>query len=260
MTDDALLLIGRETAYGDDFETQATRLADRGTAETVRTLTYETEPVRELRAELAAVEADRTFAMPMTVAHSRATAEDLAAALRAVPGAVRYCEPVGRSPAVTTALRERATAAAPEATSLVLVAFGDSALPHQRRTAEYQATRLRASDRFTEVHACYLLQNPTAECARYNVDDDGAVAVPLFLGRCEATERRVPEALELDRGGVDYADPLADHPRVTDAIDAEVQRQRALAAVDGDGRGGLDDRSAPRPLAADGEGSRRDET
>lgn len=250
MSDDALLLIGRETAHGDVLGTHADRLRERGIADEVRILTYGTEPIRELRPALGDVGAERTFAVPMTVAHSRRTADDVAAALSAVPDRVHYCEPVGRSPAVTAALRERARAADADAASLVLVAFGDSALPHHRRTAEYQAERLR--DSYREVHPCYLIQNPTAECARYNVDDDGAVAVPLFLRACEATATRIPEALELDRGGVVYADPLGEHPRVTDAIAAEVRRQRSLA--DAGAADPVTDGRAPTPVLADGEG------
>ena len=100
---------------------------------------------------------------------------------------------------------------------------------------------------------CYLLQNPTVECVRYNVSGSRAVAVPLFVASSEATEERIPSELELGRGGIEYADPLGDHPQVTEAILAEVEKQRSLA-----------DDAAPtfeasltdsqRPLATDGEG------
>jgi len=52
------------------------------------------------------------------------------------------------------------------------------------------------------------------------------MAVPLFVTRTEATERRIPE--EAGRRGFKYAEPLGTHPRLTDAIDAEVAKQRAL--------------------------------
>ncbi|MFC7197472.1 sirohydrochlorin chelatase [Halosimplex aquaticum] len=96
--------------------------------------------------------------------------------------------------------------------SLVLVGFGSSSKPHHRRTADYHAERLRERTDYGAVLTCYLLQNPAVECVRYGVSTDRAVAVPLFLARSEATEERVPTELELDRGGIEYAEPLGAHP------------------------------------------------
>lgn len=56
------------------------------------------------------------------------------------------------------------------------------------------------------------------------------MAVPLFVTRTEATERRIPE--EPRRKGIKYAEPLGTHPRLTDAIHAEVAKQRTLTVDD----------------------------
>jgi sirohydrochlorin ferrochelatase len=108
------------------------------------------------------------------------------------------------------------------------------------------------------VRSCYLLQNPAVECVRYNVETPEAVAVPLFLARNEATDERIPAKLELDRGGIAYADPLGEHPGITDAIHAELERQRVLAGGE-ESRGsalGTSSMRTRRPVATDGEGPR----
>jgi sirohydrochlorin ferrochelatase len=262
MTSAAILLIGRRTTCSRaPLERHATRLARRELVDEVHTATYETEPVRELRDQLAAITADRVYAVPMQAAHTFETLEDVPAALSHVPGDVHYCEPVGGSPAVTDVLASKAAELeAPAAdVSLVLVGFGSSSKPYHRQTTEYHATRLAAQSDYGEVVSCYLLQNPTVECVRYNVSNDRAVAVPLFVSPSEATEEQIPEKLELDRGGIAYADPLGAHERVTDAVHAEVAKQRTLA-VEGDApTASFEARltATRRPVVTDGEGGTR---
>lgn len=258
MTKEAILLVGRDTADARDvFDTHAERLRRRSDVDTVRAATYDGEPVRDLRDDCSRVGADRTYAVPMSVAHDYDTIDGVPAALSFVPGEVQYCEPVGTSPAVTDVVTRRATAVEPAAedASLVLVGFGSSSKPYQRQTAEYHAARIREESAYGEVLTCFLLQNPAVECVRYNVSNRRAVAVPLFAHRNAATEERIPRELELDRGGIGYADPLGDHPRVTDAIHAEVQKQRALAETDdADASFEAQLTETRLPVATDGEG------
>lgn len=258
MTTDALLLIGRETTGTQAVaETHAERLRARARVDSVHVATYEGEPVRELRAELSAIDADRTFAVPLCAAHTHETTAALPSALSFLPGEVHYCEPVGESPAVTEVLCERAEALVPAAedASLVLVGFGSSSKPYSRQTVEYHATRLREGTDYGEVTTCYLLQSPAVECARYSVSGERAVAVPLFVAESEATSEKIPEKLELDRGGLAYADPLGTHERVTDAIEAEVEKQRALTTRGRESRTFEATLTVTRqPIATDGEG------
>lgn len=252
---DTLLLIGRDAGRARSvITTHANRLEDRGVADAVEVALYEEEPIRELRDALREVDSEVTYAVPMIVGHTHVTRDEIPRALSYVPGEVCYCEPLGRSPAIAGAVCDRtAGLAAGDRRSLVLVGFGSSSLPNGRQVVEYQAARLRERAGFDEVVTCYLLQNPAVECARYNVSNEHVVAAPLFLAASEATDREIPAKLELDRGGIAYADPLGDHPRVTDAIAAEVARQRALDAE----RDGLEPAAAvdgPRPIATDGDG------
>lgn len=235
MTRDALVLLGRDTAHArETLATHATRLRDRGVADAVHACHYEHEPRRDLRDPLAAVDADRVFAVPMTAAHARETTVGVPAALDRLDAAVHYCEPVCRSSAVTGALRDRAAEAATgRPTAVGLVALGASSQPYHRQVAEYHAARLRERGDYEDVATSYLVQNPAAECLRYNLDAEDAVAVPLFVVASDATDRDIPDRLELDRGGLDYADVLGAHPRLTDAVAAQVAEKRVLAARDG---------------------------
>ncbi|WP_435183534.1 CbiX/SirB N-terminal domain-containing protein [Halobellus sp. EA9] len=258
MTTETVLLIGREARNAREvLDAHAARLGRRADVDEVAVATYESEPVRELRDAFERVGGDVVYAVPMCTAHTHDTLTEIPAALSYVPGDVRYCEPLGGSPAVTEVIAERGGERVPAAAdvSLVLVGFGSSSKPYHRQTADYHAARLRERSGYGEVLTCYLLQNPAVECVRYNATMDRAVAVPLFLSRTEATERRIPEELELGRGGIEYADPFGTHPRITDALHAEVEKQRALAAG-GDGEETFEAQLARtnRPVATDGEG------
>jgi sirohydrochlorin ferrochelatase len=125
-------------------------------------------------------------------------------------------------------------------TSVALVAFGAGA----RETTERQADRLREMTKYGEVATAYLLQNPAVECLRYNLSGERAVVVPFFVAACEETEHAIPDKLDLDRGGLEYTAPLGTHEAVTDAIEAEFAKARALGAGT----------AAIRPIAADGWG------
>ena len=127
MATESILLVGRESRGTDAvLETHADRIARRSDAERVVTATYEQEPIRELRGTVEAIDAETVYAVPMCAAHSYDTVNDIPALLSYVSGDVRYCEPVGQSPAVTDVLAERAREElSPGAdASLVLVGFG----------------------------------------------------------------------------------------------------------------------------------------
>lgn len=259
MTEEALVLVGKDIPDAREvLRTHAGRLRDRPVVDSVHTAFYGSEPVRDLREPFESVEADVAYAVPACVAHTHETTNSIPAALSYLSGDVRYCEPVGRSSAATGVLVERAAAEVapdPDAT-LVLVGFGSSSLPYQRQTAEYHAARIREQADYGEVVTCYLVQNPAVECVRYNVSNDRAVAVPLFAHRNEATDDKIPAKLELDRGGLAYADPLGAHPRITRAIQAEVEKQRVLARRDDETPASFETSLARsrRPMATDGKG------
>jgi sirohydrochlorin ferrochelatase len=235
MTAELILLIGRTMRNGHEIlETHANRLSRRAAVDNVEIATHEGEPTHELKEKFEQISADKIYVVPMCLAHSHATVNSIPAALRYVSGNIHYCEPLGQSPAVTKVLKEKAENLTPvsDDASLILVGFGSSSMPYQRETIDYHAARLRKQSRYEEVSTCYLLQDPTVECVRYNLTKNKAVVVPVFLARSEATEHRIPDKLELRYGNIEYADPLGKHPRITDAIHAEIKKQRTLSADD----------------------------
>ena len=262
MTTESILLIGRNTRNAHEvLEAHADRLSRRSVVDNVEIATYESEPTRELKEKLERISADTVYTVPMCAAHSHDTIDGVPAALSYVSGNVHYCEPLGQSPAVTEVIEEKGASLIPASddVSLILVGFGSSSKPYHRQTTDYHAARLREQSGYGEVLTCYLLQNPTVECVRYNTSKNQSVAVPLSLTRTEATESRIPDELELVRGGIEYADPLGAHPRITDAVHAEVEKQRALAGDDATSAASFEAQltRTRRPVVTDGEGIQR---
>lgn len=259
MTSESILLIGRDTRNAREvLDVHAERLGRRAIVDEIHVATYASEPIRELREQFEQISTDIVYAIPMCAAHTRDTINGVPAALSCVAGDVHYCEPLGQSPAVTEVIEEKGADLIPASndSSLILVGFGSSSKPYHRQTADYHAARLREQSDYGEVLTCYLLQNPAVECVRYNATKDRSVAVPLFLARTEATESRIPDELELARGGIEYADPFGGHQRITDAVHAEVEKQRALAFDDGSPTASFEGQltRTHRPVATDGEG------
>lgn len=262
MTSESILLIGRDTRNAREvLEAHADRLSRRAVVDDVEVATYESELIRDLRGQFERISADTVYAVPMCAAHTHDTINGVPAALSYVPGDVHYCEPLGQSPAVTEVIEEKGANLIPASddVSLILIGFGSSSKPYHRQTTDYHAARLREQSGYGEVLTCYLLQNPAVECVRYNATKERSVAVPLFLTRTEATEGRIPDELELARGGIEYADPLGEHPRITDAVHAEVEKQRALTLDDAPPAASFEAQltRTQRPVATDGEGIRR---
>lgn len=233
MIDDTLLLIGRDTAHTREvFETHAQRLRNSSVVDAVRVALYKDDPVCELKDSLTSIAADVVYAFPLVAAHTYETTHAIPTALSSLSGDVCYCEPIGRSPAITSVIIDRASEQLSDTkASLVLIGFGNSSQPYQRQVVEYHAARIRERATYNEVLTSYLIQDPAVECTRYNVSTDHSVAVPVFVSRNEATETEIPAKLELDRGGMRYAEPFGTHQRLTGAIHAEVEKQRALRSV-----------------------------
>lgn len=254
MPSELLLLVGRNTPDTRDvLATYADTLQARGAVDDTAVVTYDQEPYRELKDQLTGFEADRVYTIPMFASHTYDTAEELPAALSVVSGDVLYGDILGESRAVTDVLSQRANEVVTADTdvSVVLVGLGSNSTEHE--TTEYHAKRLREQTEYGDVLTCYLMQNPALECVRYNIATERSVAVPMFVGHNEATDEQIPDVLELQRGGIEYAAPLGTHERITDALHAEVEKLRVLAASD-EPADSVSLTSERRPLAADGDG------
>jgi sirohydrochlorin ferrochelatase len=262
MTQDTLVLVGQEGTHArETLATHADRIARRGAVDAAHAVTYAEEPGRELRERFRSLPEGVVYVLPASLAHSRETTDVLPRTFPAFDGSVRYCEPIGQSPALTRRIIDQATAAVEPRrdATLVLVGQGNSSLPYNRQMTEYHASRIAEETAYSDVVTCYLLQNPAVECVRYNVSTPNAVAIPLFLTENETTATRIPSKLELDRGGITYGDPFGDHPLVTDAIQGELDRQRAFATEESDRPDSFENELVQRhqSVATDGEGAIR---
>lgn len=260
MTQGTLLLIGRQTTESPQLiHTHAARLRDRNVAETVQVETYDETWDGTAGGTETEHGDEPVLAVPLTVAYTNETRHVVASIARRWGEAVSLCDPIGHSPALTEIIAERADECVtrPEETSLLLVGLGSGSLSDQRRTVEYHEQRLRERTAYDEVRSCYVLQDPVVECARYNVSNEAVVAVPVFVAPSPVTTATIPEKLDTDRGGIDYADPIGTHERLTDAIHAEVARRRALEQASADS--GSDRVNRPpavraRTVVTDGQG------
>lgn len=260
MTPGTLLLVGRRTAASPQpIQTHARRLRDRNIADTVRVETYDEtwdDPVADTAPERVD---EPVLVVPLTVAYTNETRHVISSIARRWGDAVSLCDPIGHSPALTDVIAERADEHAdrPDETSLLLVGLGSGSLSDQRRTVQYHEQRLRDRTAYDEVRSCYVLQDPVVECARYHVSNEAVVAVPVFVSPSPVTEETIPERLDIDRGGIDYAAPIGAHERLTDAIHADVVRHRALeqlSAVPSADRVSRPPAVRTRPVVTDGQG------
>ncbi len=259
MTQDTLVLVGQEGTHArETLVTHADRIARRGAVDAAHAVTYAEEPGRELRERFRSLAGGDLYVVPASLAHSCETTDVLPRTFPAFDGTVRYCEPIGQSPVITRLVTERATGLveADGDATLVLVGQGSSSQPYHRQMVEYHATRIAERTDYAAVEPTYLLQNPAVECVRYAVETERSVAVPLFFTENATTGSRIPAKLELDRGGMAYADPLGDHPLVTDAIEGEITRQRALATAEDVRPASFEDAlvQGAQSVATDGEG------
>ncbi|MFB6206288.1 MAG: CbiX/SirB N-terminal domain-containing protein [Haloglomus sp.] len=228
-----LILTGREGPDSDQtIETHADRLRDRNVADSVVVERYDELGGVDSLGDGAELDGEETYVMPVSIAQPNRPEPAAPSLATSVPNSATLCDPIGWSPVVTEIIADRAAEHIEPAAdaSLVLVGLGSSWLPHQRQVLEYHETRLTERTAYDEVTSSYLLQDPPVECARYNVSNERMIAVPVFLAPSAATREEIPNKLGLGRDGVAYAEPIGTHPRLTDAIHAEVMKQHVLEA------------------------------
>ncbi|EMA59578.1 cobalamin (vitamin B12) biosynthesis CbiX protein [Halorubrum lipolyticum DSM 21995] len=262
MIDGTLIVLGRETGEGDGtIETHADRLREWGVADAVLAKRYGETWTPTVDGD-GRFDDGPVFVVPTCLVETTETRKAVSSVATEIGDSVCCCEPVGRSPAITDAIADRAVEHLdpdPD-TSLVLVGLGSSSMPQSRLTLEYHERRLRDQTDYGEVTSAYLVQDPAVECARYNAVNDRIVAVPVFITPTAVTEEEIPAKLEVDRGGIEYADPIGTHPRVTDAIHSEVVKQHVLRTHVGDSASAAVDRldaDFDSPVATDGMESSR---
>jgi len=241
MINGTLLLVGRHTnGSSQALEVHAERLRDRDIAASVRVAHYDRTHAIDgdgtALSKTGALDDGEVFLLPVLMTNTRGAEHAVRAIATSIPNSVCVCDPIGRVPAVSRLLLERAaeTAQPTEDTALVLVGFGSGSAPGSRETLKYHERRLRKRSDYADVRSCYLLQDPAAECVRYNVSRRRMVVVPAFVSPGPAIRTEIRAKIRDDRGRVAYAEPIGTHSLLTDAMYAAVAKQYIVNTRDGD--------------------------
>ena len=130
---------------------------------------------------------------------------------------VHYCGPVGTHEAMTDVIVRRAESVTGdpdvgEGVGLAVVGHGTERNENSAKAIEYHADRIRDRDRFDEVRALYMDEDPEVDDLPDFFESDDVVLVPLFIADGYHTQEDIPEDVGLC---ADYTDGY-DVPTVVD--------------------------------------------
>ena len=208
----ALVLAGHGSQQHRDsaapVHAHADRIRDAGRFDEVRTAFWREEPT--LRAVRSTVESDVAYVVPVLTSGGYFADEvfprelgvggrttDDSPSTTAGP-AVRYTEPVGTHEAMTDVIEarvERSIEGPRSAVGVALVGHGTERHAASARATLDHAERLRSRDRYAEVSALFLDEEPRVGSLYDRLDADELVVVPFFVADGHHTTRDVPEAI-----------------------------------------------------------------
>jgi sirohydrochlorin cobaltochelatase len=130
---------------------------------------------------------------------------------------IHYCGPVGTHEAMTDVIVRRAESVTGdpdvgEGVGLAVVGHGTERNENSAKAIEYHADRIRDRDRFDEVRALYMDEDPEVDDLPDFFESDDVVLVPLFIADGYHTQEDIPEDVGLC---ADYTDGY-DVPTVVD--------------------------------------------
>lgn len=202
----------------------AERLRERGVVDDIGVGFWKEEP--HLREALRTIASDEVFVVPLFVSEGYFTEEVIPRELRLsgwsperwdsdgltatavtltatdTEQTVRYCGPVGTHPAMTDVIVQRATtvtanpSVGPEM-GLAIVGHGTKRNKNSAKAIAYHADRVRARERFADVQALFLDEEPAIETLTDRFETPGVVVVPLFIADGYHTREDIPKALGL---------------------------------------------------------------
>ncbi|MFB6142598.1 MAG: CbiX/SirB N-terminal domain-containing protein [Halorientalis sp.] len=242
----------------------ADRIRETGAFETVREGFWKEEP--HFREVLRTVAADEVYVVPLFVSEGYFTEQVIPRELRLEgwegwdsdgTGAthatmeaadtgqtVHYCGPVGTHDAMSDVIVRRAESVTGdpdvgEGFGLAVVGHGTERNENSAKAIEYHADRIRERDRFDEVRALYMDEDPEVDDLTDHFESADVVLVPLFVADGYHTQEDIPEDVGLTddyRTGWDTPATVAGH-RVwyagavgTEPLMADVVLERAADA------------------------------
>ncbi|POG54575.1 MULTISPECIES: CbiX/SirB N-terminal domain-containing protein [Haloferax] len=196
-----------------------------GAFDEVRTGFWKEEP--SIREVLRTVEADEVYVVPLFISEGYFTEQVIPRELRLegwdvadwdsdglsashvtltatdVPEkTIHYCGPVGTHAAMTDVLVRRAETVTGdpnvgEGFGLAVVGHGTERNENSAKAIEYHADRIREMDRFDEVQALYMDEEPEVDDVTDYFDSEDVVVVPLFIADGFHTQEDIPEDMGL---------------------------------------------------------------
>ncbi|ADE03337.1 CbiX/SirB N-terminal domain-containing protein [Haloferax volcanii] len=245
----------------------ADTVREAGAFDEVRTGFWKEEP--SIREVLRTVEADEVYVVPLFISEGYFTEQVIPRELRLdgwdvadwdsdglsashvtltasdVPEkTIHYCGPVGTHAAMTEVLVRRAETVTGdpnvgEGFGLAVVGHGTERNENSAKAIEYHADRIREMDRFDEVQALYMDEEPEVDDVTDYFDSEDVVVVPLFIADGFHTQEDIPEDMGLTddyRTGYDVPAEVEGH-RIwyagavgTEGLMADVVLERAADA------------------------------
>jgi len=267
----ALVIVAHGSHLNPDSSTPTYDHADTvrevGAFDEVRTGFWKEEP--SIREVLRTVEADEVYVVPLFISEGYFTEQVIPRELRLdgwdvadwdsdglsashvtltasdVPEkTIHYCGPVGTHAAMTDVLVRRAETVTGdpnvgESFGLAVVGHGTERNENSAKAIEYHADRIRELDRFDEVQALYMDEEPEVDDVTDYFDSEDVVVVPLFIADGFHTQEDIPEDMGLTddyRTGYDVPAEVDGH-RIwyagavgTEGLMADVVLERAADA------------------------------
>ncbi|MFB6170504.1 MAG: CbiX/SirB N-terminal domain-containing protein [Haloarculaceae archaeon] len=222
----ALVIVAHGSHLNPDASAPAHRHADAiratGAFDEVETGFWKEEPhVREV---LRTVASEEVFVVPLFVSEGYFTEHVLPRELRLagwegwesegtsathvtleptdVEKTVHYCGPVGTHDAMTDVVVERAESVTGDpdvgaGVGLAVVGHGTERNPNSAKAVEYHADRIRERDRFAEVRALFMDEDPRVDDLTAHFTSEDVVLVPLFVADGYHTQEDIPEDVGL---------------------------------------------------------------
>jgi len=202
----------------------ADRIRETGAFDEVRETFWKEEPA--FREVLRTVDADEVYVVPLFISEGYFTEEIIPRELRLdgwsadswdsdgtsattatltatdTGQRVRYCGPVGTHDAMSEVIVQRAKSVTGdpdvgEGFGLAVVGHGTKRNENSAKAIEYHADRIRTMDRFDEVQALFMDEDPEIDDVTDFFDVSDIVVVPLFIADGYHTQEDIPEDMGL---------------------------------------------------------------
>ncbi|WP_254767442.1 CbiX/SirB N-terminal domain-containing protein [Salinilacihabitans rarus] len=202
----------------------ADAIRETGTFDEVREAFWKEEP--HFREVIRTLESEEVFVVPLFISEGYFTEEVIPRELRLddwdpdlwdsdgteasqatleagdVEKTIHYCGPVGTHDAMTDVIVRRAESVTGdpdvgEGVGLAVVGHGTGRNENSAKAIEYHAGRVREMDRFDEVRALFMDEEPEVDDVTDYFESEDVVVVPLFIADGYHTQEDIPEDMGL---------------------------------------------------------------